>query len=115
MRYYGGTDAFDYPLVPDTIGVAVISSAAAVVAQDWPSGAHLVSIDAEMGIFLNLRSTAVSIPTTNSSGSTLTSGGSWYQPTGHNHKYRISALTTGYSITARTTGVVTLSFWKISG
>lgn len=99
--------------IPDTIGSAIITTAGAVVAQDWPTGAKAVSFDASMAFITNMVSTFATVPTTNSAGTTASSGQNVYQPAGHEHTYQIPSSSTGYSVTAPTSGVVTISFWAV--
>ena len=102
------------------VGAAIISTAGAVVAQDWPSGTtsglssnspRIVQFDSQVGFAFNISSTYAAIPTTNSSGTTASSGRNVYQAAGHQHTYRIPSSSTGYSLTAPTSGAITISFW----
>lgn len=99
------------PVPPDTIGVAIITTAFAVVAQDWPTGARFVSFDSTASFYANLMSTAVNVPTTNSSGTTASSGLNAISA-GNLLRQVSTGLSTGYSLTAPTSGVITASFWK---
>ena len=111
MRYYGARSPTELiPVPPDTIGVAIITTAGAVVAQDWPDGAHIVTFGATMSFYANLGTTAANIPSTNSSGTTASSGLNEYVPPGLT--YQIPGASTGYSLTSPTSGVITLSFWS---
>jgi len=111
MRSYGIRHPIDRaPVPPDTVGTVVISSAAAVVAQDWPDDAHIVTFGSTMGFFLNSESTSVNIPSTNQSGATGSSDINEYVD--HGLTRQILGDSTGYSITAPTSGVITLSFWS---
>jgi hypothetical protein len=112
MRTYGALNPTDLiPTPPDTVGAAIISSAGAVVAQDWPSTeAHLIAFGSTMDFWANMASTDVNIPTTNSNGTTLSSGLNEYLRPGT--IYQRIADSTGYSLTAPTSGVISLSFWR---
>ena len=101
----------DTPIFPDNVGVAVISSAGAVVAQDWPSGAQLVGFDAPAAFWIHPRSTGVAVGTTSQAGST-SQNLSIRMNNGHERIFQIAAESTGYSITAETSGVIGLSFWR---
>lgn len=111
MRTYGTPNSFDnIGVAPDTVGTVVISSANAVVAQDWPDNAQLVAFGSTMGFWLNAVSTEVNIPTTNQEGATGSSDLNEYVE--HGFRQQITADATGYSITAPTSGVISLSFWR---
>lgn len=104
-----GTNPTLYPVAADTIGNAIISTAAAVVAQDWPDGAGMVHFNCMVDSWANFYSTGVAIPTTNSAGST---SGSVLLKAGHAHFYQIPGVSTGYSLTAVTSSVINIEFWK---
>lgn len=107
-----GVNPLDIAVIPDTVGAVVISSAGAVVAQDWPSGAQIVHFDLNINVWANLWSTAVSIPTTNSAGTTVSSGQNIAMRTGHDHVFQIPGESTGYSITSLTSGEIAIQFWR---
>ena len=96
------------PVFPDTVGVAVISSAAAVVAMDYPTGANLMHFDAHAAFWFAPSSTTVAVATTSQAGSTSQS---MRINQGHEWLYQITPGSTGYSITAETTGVIGMAFW----
>lgn len=100
------------PVAPDTVGNAIISTAAAIVAQDWPTGGQLVHFNCTADSWVNLYSTGVTIPTTNSAGTTASSGLAVLLKAGHEHVYQVPGASTGYSITAATSGVVNIEFWR---
>lgn len=109
MRPFGALNPTDQiPVMPDTMGAAIVSSALAVVALDYPAGAHLIALSGEMDFVVNYFSTGVNIPTTNSGGTTASSGLNEMNPTIR----QIPGGSTGYSLTARTSGVVTTAFWR---
>ncbi len=111
MRTYGALNPINLiPNPPDTVGMAVIAAAAAVVAQDYPDNAHLVAFGSTMDFWANMESTGVNIPTTNQVGTTVSSGLNEYLRPGT--IYQILAGSTGYSLTAPTSGVISLSFWR---
>lgn len=113
MRPYGSNNPLDnIPVPPDTVGVVVISTALAVVAQDWPDGASIVSFGTtnDQGFIFNSGSTEAAFPSTNSSGSTLSSGQN--RNIKHGYTEQIPSSSTGYSITSPTSATITLSFWK---
>lgn len=109
---------------PNLVGSAIISTAGAVVAQDWPgatssgisgsTAARNVAFDSPLTLAINMFSTGARVPTTNSSGTTASSGLSILQPAfvGPPHVYRIPSSSTGYSVTSPTSGEVTISFWQ---
>lgn len=118
--YMGNFDDIEIPA--NLVGSAIISTAGAVVAQDWPgatssgisgsTAARVVTFDANVALAINMFSTGAVFPTTNSAGTTASSGLSFLQPAGHQHTYRIPSSSTGYSLTAATSGVATISFWE---
>lgn len=111
MRIYGALNPTHLiPMPPDTVGMAVISSAAAVVAQDWPTDAQLVAFGSTMGFWVNMVSTKANVPTTNQAGTTASSGLMEYVNAGT--IYQILGGSTGYSVVAATSGVISLSFWR---
>ena len=98
------------PVPPDTVAVAVVSSAGAVVAQDWPTGAEIVAFGSTQNFWLDMGSTSVAIPAASTAGSTaapseLLRDGTFYQ---------IPGDSTGYSLTAGAAATISLSFWKRS-
>lgn len=112
MRAYGSINPlFDTPNPSDTFGSIIISSALAVVAQDWPTGARRVAFSGEAPFYVNWASTKVNVPSTNSTGTTASSGGNELNPGVRNVSTNLS---TGYSVTGRTSGVVTVQFWSMS-
>lgn len=108
MRSYGALHPTDMtPVPPDTVGTVILSSAGAIVASDWPSTlANLVLLAGTVDFYANFGSTKAGIPSTNSSGTTLSSGCNELNP-----GLRQIGGTTGYSITGPSSGVITLSFW----
>lgn len=112
MNTLGTNPVLGNPVFPDTLGVAVITTAGAVVAQDWPTSAQLVHFNVHADSWLNPWSTAVNIPTTNSSGTTVSSGQNVLLKAGHEHVFQIPGISTGYSVTAATSGVIGVSFWR---
>lgn len=107
-----GTNPTRHPAFPDTLGVAIISTAAAVVAQDWPTDAGMVHFNVHADSWLNAWSTSVAIPTTNSAGTTSSTGQNLLLKAGHEHIFQIPGVSTGYSVTAATSGVIGIAFWK---
>lgn len=102
------------------VGAAIITTAAAVVAQSWPgassdglstSSPRFVEFDSQQAFVANFWSTYVAYPTTNSSGTTSSSSLNILQSAGHTHVYRIPGISTGYSLTAATSGVISISFY----
>ena len=109
MNPYGSLHPTDgIPVPSDTFGSAIISTAGAVVAQDWPTNAKMVAISAPMNFWMNWRSTGVNVPTTNSTGTTLSSGCNELNPTVR----QIPGDSTGYSLTAASSGAISLQFWR---
>lgn len=109
MRPFGALHPIDQiPITPDTMGAVIISSAGAVVAFDWPTNGQLVAFSGGMDFYVNYQSTNAGVPTTNSSGTTLSSGINELNPTIR----QVPAGSTGYSLTAATSGVVTTAFWR---
>lgn len=113
MRQIGTLHPTDLtPVSPDTCGSVIITTAAAVVAQDYPTGAHIVRFSGTMNFYVNYSTTSVSIPSTNSSGTTASSGLNELMQAGWPEYRQVPGSSTGYSITAPTSGVITASFWK---
>ncbi len=114
MRNTGSLNPTDQTrLMPDAVASIIISTAGAVVAQDWPSAADIAEFNSQMLFVLNARSTGAALPSTNEPG-TNTGSSVWNEicPQGHDMR-RLIGDSTGYSITAPTSGVVTISFWHI--
>lgn len=125
MAAYNGRADLAYT-PPSHVGSAIITTAGAVVAQNWPTGftgstgAKVVQFSSEQAIVLNAYSTGAAYPTTNSVGTTgstasnltanvLIAASGFDQP----FIFRIPISSTGYSITARTSGVVSIGFWEL--
>ena len=105
MRPIGLTDPGSFaPSVPDTFGAQLISSAGAVVAQDWPSGAKLVNFSAGFDFWVDWGSTGATVPTSSVAGSTA------FQMS-QNPGLRVIPPTTGYSVVAASSGVISAEFW----
>ena len=112
MRAIGTLHPTDsVPAFPDNVGIAVISSAGAVVAFDWPTGANLVGFDGHAAFYLHPRTTGVAVPTTSQAGST-SQNLSMRMNQAHDALYQIPGDSTGYSVTAETTGVIGMCFWR---
>lgn len=101
----------DVPLVPENIAICVISTAGAIVAQDYPAGAQIMHFDAHATIYFHPSSTGVAIPTTSQVGST-SQNRVMRLNNGHEGKYQIPADSTGYSITSETSGITGIQFWR---
>ena len=118
--YNGNTDIAYTP--PSHVGSVIITTAGAVVAQDWPAGttgstgAKFVQFSSEQPIVLNAYSTGAAYPTTNSVGTTASSGANvLIAASGYDQPFifRIPITSTGYSVTARTSGVMSIGFWNL--
>lgn len=110
MRSYGSINPnADIPTPSDTFGSIIVSSAGAIVAQDWPAGAQRVAFSGEMNFWVNWLSTKANIPTTNSSGTTASSGANELNPGVRNISTNLS---TGYSVIAATSGLISAQFWR---
>ena len=109
MRPYGALHPTELiPVPPDTVGVANISTALAVAAFDFPSGADLVAFGSTANFWCDMQSTSVAIPTTTENGSTSVL--SEYLRDGV--MYQIPGDSTGGSITAASSGIISLSYWS---
>ena len=110
MRPYGAANPIDQiPLIPDTVGAGIISSAGAIVTGDWPTNAQLVFFNSALDFWANYRTTGVNIPTTNSNGTTASSGMNVLNP---GIRQISTADSTGYSLTAASSGVISIEFWR---
>jgi hypothetical protein len=109
MRPFGARGVNDHiPIPPDTVGSVIISSAGAIIAQDWPSTqANYVLFSGTVDFYANFNTTAAAIPTTNSTGTTASSGLNELNP----GLRQVMGGSTGYSITGPSSGIVTASFW----
>jgi len=97
------------PINPDTVGTLIGSSVGAIVTADYPSGAHIVTFAGTAGFWLNARSTAATVPTSNSSGTTSSSGLNEFVPTSVTRQIGDS---TGFSIAFPSSGLaVSASYW----
>jgi hypothetical protein len=98
MRPFGSLNPTDLiPVPPDTVGVAEISSAGAVVAQGWPTNAHIVAFGSTQNFWADMGSTGVAIRAASSAGSTA-----------------IPSEILRDGTTAEAAGTITLSFWAKS-
>jgi hypothetical protein len=110
MRPYGALNPIDQiPQIPDTVGAAIISSAGAIVTADWPPGVGLAFFNSSGDFWVNFRSTGVAQPSTNSAGTTLSSGMNVLNP---GIRQVSTGDSTGYSVTAGTSGPISIEFWK---
>jgi hypothetical protein len=108
MRAFGSLHPTEQiPVIPDTMGSFIISSAGAVITTDWPAGAEIVAFSGEGNFYVNWLSTGARVPTTNSSGTTLSSDANELNPSVR----QIPGASTGYSLTGASSGVVTAAFW----
>lgn len=94
---------------PDTIGVAVLSSAGAVVAFDHPAAARYVRFGSTGVFYTDMRSTGVTIPTTTAVPST--GNRVVLHPAQDQNMHSIDPTSTGMSLTAPSSGVITLEYW----
>lgn len=109
MRAFGALNPRDLiPVPPDTVGSVSVTSAGAVVALDFPTGATIVCFGSETNFWCDMESTSVAIPAVSSAGTTATR--SEYLRDGT--FYQIPGASTGFSITAATSGVISTSFWS---
>lgn len=114
MRKDGTLNPTDQvPIRPDTVGTIIGTSAGAIVAFDWPSGVNvgLVTFAGNVPFYVNFASTFASTPSTNSSGTTLSSGLNELVPTAITRQIS-TGESTGYSIAFPTSGLVSASFWQ---
>lgn len=110
MRPLNFTQGNNYQYGPsDTIGAAVISSAFAVVAMDYPADARYVRFGSTSVFYTNMRTTGVTVPTSTLTPSTA--NGTVLHPVQDQNMFSIDAGSTGLSITSPTSGVITLEFW----
>lgn len=97
------------------MGSIAVSSALAVTANDWPSTSstaqHILEVSSVVAYAINLTSTSALLPTTSGSGTTASSGQNIVRNAG-THYYEIPGGSTGYSICGKTTGEMSLSFWR---
>lgn len=105
------------PRPPDTVAVAMVSSAAGIVAADWPDGAQLVMIGSSAPVFLNMYSTGATVLAASTPGSTATpteyvQPGTFRQIPGMSSSGPQSGGSTGYSVAAPSSGPIVLSFWR---
>ena len=96
----------------DTVGAVIVSTALAVVSNDWPSGAKVARFAGSIGYYVNAFTTGASVPSTAQSGSTSSTGRSVYQPPETPRTLQIPGDSTGYSITSPSSGVITAEFWS---
>lgn len=114
MRSFGALQPTSLiPVPPDTVGAAVVSSAGAVVALDYPTDADgkvpgIVCIGSTAGCWVDMESTGVAIPSASSKGTT--SSRNEFIPPGT--YYQIPGSSTGLSITANSAAKVSLSYWR---
>lgn len=110
MRPLGLTAGNNYQAAPsDTIGVAVISTAGAVVAFDHPPGARYVRFGSASVFYTNMRGASLTIPTTTATPSTGNT--TILHPVQDQNIYAIDPTSTGLSLTAPSSGVITLEYW----
>ena len=109
MRSFGSMHPTDLiPVPPDTVGVAVVSSASAVVSQDIPSGAEMVVFGSPANFWCRIGSTGVAIPSASTAGS---SGGNPSEFLRDGTTYQIPGGSTGLSISATAGMTISLSYW----
>lgn len=112
MRKDGTLNPTDQvPIRPDTIGTIIGTTAGVSVAFDWPSGVGLVTFAGNVPFIVNFASANAAVPTTNSSGTTLSSGLNEFVPTAVTRQIS-TGDSTGYSVAFPTSGFVTASFWQ---
>jgi len=93
---------------PDTVATVVVSSAGAITAADYPTGASLMKMDTDTAAFVNLTSTAVHLPAASIAATTSSSGLIEAVSPQQDKLWQING-STGYSVTAETTAIITLS------
>lgn len=110
MRTYGALSPINgIPMPADTFGAVVISSAGAVATFDWPAGVQLAAFSGPMNFWVNWLSTNAAVPSTASAGTTVTSGANELNPT---IRQVTTSLSTGYSVSADSSGVIGTAFWR---
>lgn len=114
MRAAGMNTQDQIPVIPDTVATIVTTAASAVVAQDYPSGAHLMEINAgsTRQIYFNFSSTQAHIPAASISGTSSSSGVQAIVSGGKPLRFQIPDDSTGYSVISASTGIATVCFWR---
>lgn len=113
MRGYGIVNPnLDIPTPADTVGAAIVTTALAVVSGNWPANAQIGRFSSSNPFMLNMWSTGAAVPTTNSSGSTASTGRSVAVVPGQNGLFQVPGDSTGYSLTAGSSGHITTEFWS---
>lgn len=110
------------PVPSDTVGCAVLAANAGE-AFDWPTGTNVVRLSGATtaggayAFVFNAGSTGATWPSSDSVGTTASSGWNAMVPTGGSVMYQISstASSTGFSVVSPTSGIVTFEFWKRGG
>lgn len=110
MRTYGALSPINQVPVPaDIYQTAAISSAGAVAAFDWPAGVQLAGFIGQMNYFVNWASTKANLPSTNCSGTTLSSDANDMNPT---LRQVNTGMSTGYSVTGDSSGIIVAALWR---
>lgn len=100
------------PVFTDTVGSVNLTTAGA--AFDYPAGAGLMLIVANLGFMFNGATTQAGTPSSNSSGTTLSSMRNEYIPPNVPQWRQITAGSTGYSVAATSaaaSGILTIDFF----
>lgn len=119
MRPIGSMHPTDgVPVFADTVASVIGSTAGKVVAQDWYSSTtpssrpHIVTITANVACYFNDGSTKVTAPSTDSAGTTESSGRNLYIPANTPRTYQVLGDSTGYSMQFPTSGIAVLEFFR---
>ncbi len=94
------------------MATVIVSTAGAVVAQDYPSDAAYFHVSADARLFLNLRTTEAAVLSATIAATTATTGLNILVNSGHEHIYEIPTGSTGYSMTAESSAMATIEFWS---
>lgn len=119
MRGIGSLHPTEGIILPaDCVASVIGTTAGVIVAMDWPSSTgplrpDIASFAASVPFYLNEGSTKAAIPTTNTTGTTLSSDRNVF--VNQEAIYQIPGGSTGFSVAFPSSGILTIEFFKKGG
>lgn len=114
MRPYGARSPTELiPVPPDTVNTLLIAGSSGQ-SMDWPAGAQIVRLTgqsttgASMNFWVNLFSTAATVPAT---GSSVSSSGVNHTVM-TSHTFQVPGGSTGFSVAALSSGYISVECWR---
>lgn len=112
MKSAGISDVLRSATPPDSVSTLYGSSAGKVVTADYPAGAQLMRVSAQVGAFVNYASTGANVAAASMSASTKSTTKQEFIGAGFDREFQIPGNSTGFSVAFTGAGALTFGFWN---